>query len=116
MVPAAAVPVNPRVSSVELTRVTVAKVKPVVPTPTVKSLVAIPVLKSTPVTVIDGLPAPAAIIELLAIVLAGAGTPMLIVLLASAGGTAKADVFAWTVIVPAEAVPLKKRVMAVELS
>ena len=91
--------------SVELTRVTDAKVRPVDPTLTDKSLVVMPTLKSRPVTVMFGPNALGAIVVELAIVLAGAGTPMLTALLADIGASPKAEVLAWTVTVPESAVP-----------
>ena len=94
IVPAVAVPVKPSVSSVELTRLTDAKVSPVAPTPTVKSLVAMSGLKSTPVIVIVGSAEPAPRIDVVAIVLAGAGTLIDNVLLAFAGATVNAEVLA----------------------
>ena len=90
---------------VELWRVTDAKVRPVEPTLTAKSLVKGLFLKSSPVTVIVGSTALGAIVVELAIVLAGAGTPTLTVLLADVGASPKAEVLAWTVTVPESAVP-----------
>jgi hypothetical protein len=77
------VPVNP-----------VLPVNPVVPTPTVRSEAAIPDLKSTPVIIIDGVAAPFAIVEVVAIVLLAAGTVTVKVLLAAPGATVKAEVLA----------------------
>jgi hypothetical protein len=72
---------------VELTHVRDAKVRFVVPVATVKSLVAMSSLKSTPVTVIVRPPAPVATVDVLAIVLADAGTLIEAVLLGWAGVT-----------------------------
>lgn len=68
--PAAAVPVNATVISVALTKDTVPSVRPVVPTPTVKSAATIPALKFVPVTVTIGVAAPFAMV--LAVAITGA--------------------------------------------
>ena len=94
ILPAAAVPVKGTVIAVELSRDTVPNVNPVVPTPTVRSEAAIPDLKSTPVIIIDGVAAPFAIVEVVAIVLLAAGTVTVTILLASLGATVKAEVLA----------------------
>ena len=70
--PAAEVPVKATVISVALTKDTVSRVRPVVPTPTVKSAVVMPALKFVPVTVTDGAVAPLAMV--LVVVITGAAS------------------------------------------
>ena len=83
-----------RVNSVELPRARTAKVRPVVPTFTARSLVAIPLLKSTPVITKVGFEAPFVIVAELTVIDFGAVTETLIELLAAAGATVKAEVAA----------------------
>ena len=70
--PAAAVPAKATVIFVALTKETVPRVRPVVPTPTVKSAAPMPALKFVPVTVTIGVAAPFAMV--LVVVITGAAT------------------------------------------